>query len=56
MRVAVNAVKWVGIGIVVWVAVAVLLTVGWSAVIRDINRTPRPVEESDDTRALRVVR
>jgi hypothetical protein len=52
----ITVLKWIAIVGTAWFLLAVLITVGWSAVMRDINRTPRPVKESDDTRALRVVR
>jgi hypothetical protein len=48
--------KWVGIGAAIWFAVSVIVAIGWAVVVSDIKRTPRPVREADDERALRVVR
>lgn len=48
--------KWVGIGAAIWFVVSVIVAVGWSVVMSDIKWIPRPVEEADDERALRVVR
>jgi len=48
--------KWVGLIAAGWFALSVVVAIGWAVVVSDIKRTPRPIEEADDERALRVVR
>lgn len=48
--------KWAGLIAAGWFGLSIIMAIGWAVVVGGIKRTPRPVEEADNQRALRVVR